>query len=335
MKLLDWLIRRKEEELAAEDDPFRNAGPFRLGSFSSITPQEFSNVDQMAAAVAEEMRNVEAFYGTLPVDEHAFVVSRDRLAYKTAFPNGTKNDMVDVNVIRASPKGRAVIIVPHWNSTASSYTAMGRLIARCGFAVFVITLPHHSPRGGDSNQQVANDFLNADLGVAIRSVRQSVADINLLTGWLEKKGYEKIYLIGVSLGSCIASLATAFDRRIRKTALLLTAGDFAETVWDGRATAHIRETIERHIELSDLKKIWAILSPLNFVKKFAENKADVLVVSGRRDQVVPFRLAADFVRAMTDADVQVTWRVLPCGHYTLGVFPFNITALLFTLRFLN
>jgi hypothetical protein len=64
--------------------------------------------------------------------------------------------------------------------------------------------------------------------------------------------------------------------------------DFAETVWTGTATAHIRRAIEVGVTLDQLKRVWAIISQISFVELFAENRVQMMIVSGTRDQVVKF-----------------------------------------------
>jgi pimeloyl-ACP methyl ester carboxylesterase len=303
-------IATQEERLALEDEPFKDAGPLRFGSFRFEQQGDFATVNEMIAAVDEEMRV-----------EMARVPSQ--------------NDFAHAQLIgRMSRNRRAVIIVPHWNTKSETYTRMAHIISKFGYIVVVLTLPHHLTRTSDPGSQVANEFLNANLGAAIRSVRQSVAEVRLLARWLHNQGCKEVSLIGVSLGSCVASLAAAFDSRFFRTALLLTAGDFAETVWTGRATTHIRKAIEGGVTLDQLKRIWAIISPINFARQCAENGSHVMVVSGARDEVVSFDQAKAYVAALKRARVQLSWRVLPCGHYTLSMFPFNVMSLMYTLAFL-
>ena len=90
-----------------------------------------------------------------------------------------------------------------------------------------------------------------------------------------------------------------------------------------------------NIGLEQLRKAWAIISPLNFAGNFAANGSRILIVSGARDEVVRIGLATDFVDALTGAGVDVQWRVLPCGHYTLSMFPFSIMMIVDPLKFLT
>ncbi len=206
-------------------------------------------------------------------------------------------------------------------------------MSKFGFAVLVLTLPHHLTRSNGTSP-VANPFLNANLGDAIRAVRQSVADVRLLTEWLLDQGCRQVDLVGVSLGSCVASLAAVFEHRISRTALLLTAGDFAETVWFGRATAHIRKAMGEGISLDQLRRIWAIISPINFVSRWGGGAGRLMLVSGSEDKVVLFDQTTRYIAALRGANVDVKWRVLPCGHYTLATMPFSVIALIYVLRHL-
>ncbi|MGI9412485.1 MAG: alpha/beta hydrolase family protein [Hyphomicrobiales bacterium] len=335
MTLLDRYFAASEERHALAEEDFKDCGAFRLGSFDWPAGPAHAGVDDFVAAVQRVVASADDFYA-VRARNRDFKLDGRSLTYSSAHPDGTANDTVCVHVVeRRRAADKAVIIIPHWNALQDHYLALATALARFGFDAFILTLPHHVPRSSSSHTQVANAFLNADLGAAIRSVRQAVVDARTLTGWLKDSGYADVHLVGASLGSCVASLTAAFDPRISRCALLLTAGDFADTVWTGRATAHIRRTIEDHISIEQLRQAWAVISPLNFVTRFAASGTPLLMVSGRRDAVVRFGLASDYAGALKTAGADLRWRVLPCGHYTLGAFPFSIMMVAELLRFLR
>jgi fermentation-respiration switch protein FrsA (DUF1100 family) len=136
-------------------------------------------------------------------------------------------------------------------------------------------------------------------------------------------------------GGARISRASLLDPRLASTSLLLTAGDFADTVWAGRATQHIRAAFANHIELEQLKRVWAIISPSSYLEQYRRNGARLLIVSGRRDKVVPFEQTEKFFTELRAAQANVDWRVLSCGHYTLARFPFNLAALFLTAGFMR
>lgn len=332
--LLARYMEVKEEELAAADDPLRDCGAFRLGSFESPDRQSYDSADVMAKEVRARCQSADEFYGSIQTAD-SIVEVNGRIEFSSALRNGANNDRVEVTVDRPSRKVKhAIVIVPHWNARHGSYKTIAISLRLLGFAVYTITLPHHQSRNIVATSQVANEFLNADLGCAIRSVRQSVADVRSLVHWLDAQGYRQISLIGVSLGSCIGALAYAFEPRIGKCALLLTAGDFGEVVWTGRATSHIRKEIEKYVTFEQLREIWCIISPLTFVSRYRQDNRPMLIVSALYDKVVLYRSVKIFVDELREAKAKLTWRVLPCGHYTLGKLPFSVVALGLTARFL-
>lgn len=335
MIILDRYFAASEERHALVDQEHKDSGAFRLDPFERSGDRAFATVDEFIAATKRVMESADDFYA-LSSDGSDFSLSGDSLTYTSAVTEGTANDTVPVHIVKARrPARTAVIFVPHWNAVTADYLSLANALARFGFDGFILTLPHHGARAPASPGGVANAFLNADLGAAVRSVRQSVLDVKLLIGWLKRTGYDDVHLVGASLGSCVASLTTAFDPRIRRCGLLLTAGDFADTVWTGRATAHIRRQIEPHISPQQFRDAWAVISPLHFVDRFAANGSRLLMVSGRRDEVVRFGLATDYANALTEAGVDLKWRVLPCGHYTLSMFPFSIIMVANLLKFLR
>jgi hypothetical protein len=154
--------------------------------------------------------------------------------------------------------------------------------------------------------------------------------------WLIEKGYQKLGLIGISLGSCIAGLVAAHDKRIQSSALLLTAGDFAEVIWTGRATRHIQEAAsDAGIGLHELQQLWSIISTGRFARQLSRTDHKCLIISGNRDRVVPFYLTERFIEQLRSYHSRLDWYVLPCGHYSLGLFPFNVISFARLLCFLN
>ncbi len=333
MSFLDRFFAASEERRACIDENYKNCGAFRTGQFDGEGPPDFSSVAHMEAAVGEVMAGADDFY-SLGNSDPDYDLSAGGLSFNSAVFNGQVNSHVHVQIIKPKTDlSRAVIIVPHWNAKQDDYVLLAKILSWGGHAVFILNLPHHGKRTDATPNHVANDFLNANLGSAIASIRQSVVDVRRLTEWLEQNGYNQIGLIGVSLGSCVASLVAAFEPRISKCAVLMTAGDFAETVWTGRATAAIQRACEGHINLKQLQNIWAIISPQNFIDKIVSSDMELLMIGCKRDSVVHFKLGMRFSQALSKAGAKLKIRVLPCGHYTLGSFPFNVVMVSMLLRF--
>ena len=60
-------------------------------------------------------------------------------------------------------------------------------------------------------------------------------------------------IAGTSLGSCYAFLTSAHDRRLRANVFNLFSLYFADVVWTGLTTRHIRQGLEGRIALEQLR----------------------------------------------------------------------------------
>ena len=79
----------------------------------------------------------------------------------------------------------------------------------------------------------------ANIGRTLDSVRQGVVDIRSCLDWLQQQGYQNLGVVGTSLGSCYAFIASAHDSRIRVAAFNHASTYFADVVWTGQSTRHI------------------------------------------------------------------------------------------------
>jgi pimeloyl-ACP methyl ester carboxylesterase len=178
-------------------------------------------------------------------------------------------------------------------------------------------------------------MLSPNLGRTIQSVRQAVLDGRKLIRVLNNHGYEDISVLGMSLGSWIAALIAAHEPLVRRASLFLSAGSLADMVWTGRATRHIRASLESKITLNDLRRAWAPLNVENYAKRLTKEKLSLQFVLARRDTVVMPELSKKFVEELRRVDGEPSVLELNCGHYSLSMPPHIIWAGLSTLRFLS
>jgi pimeloyl-ACP methyl ester carboxylesterase len=225
-------------------------------------------------------------------------------------------------------------VLPHLNAEAWAYQALSRRLMRLGPTVVELTLPYHGLRSRPGSI-ISDYFVSPNIGRTIRTVRQAVLDTRKTLTWLSDRGYQNIGLVGVSLGSCISGLVAAHDERVRVSVLLLTAGDFSEVVWTGRATQYIKDALAVGMNLDELKAVWSIVSPGSFAKELSRVGHSMLIISGRRDRVVLPCLTERFFKQLRSSKARCDWRVLGCGHYSMGSFPFNAAALFMVARFLS
>jgi len=106
------------------------------------------------------------------------------------------------------------------------------------------------------------------------AMRQGVVDVRCCLDWLESQGYNQMGIVGTSLGSCYAFIATAHDPRISVAAFNHASTYVADVVWHGQSTRHVREGLEPAIQLDDLRQVWRAVSPMVYFDKFQDGPAN-------------------------------------------------------------
>ncbi|WP_371257080.1 alpha/beta fold hydrolase, partial [Roseibium sp. TrichSKD4] len=144
--------------------------------------------------------------------------------------------------------------------------------------------------------------------------------------WLKNNGYEKISVLGFSLGSWVAGLVAAHDLSVSKASLFLTAGSLADMVWTGRATGSIRKSLEPHISLPALRRAWAPLDLGNYVKELERPELSVHLVIAKRDKVVLPSLSCQLVQNLQEAGSKPSVMELNCGHYSISMLPYILRS---------
>jgi dipeptidyl aminopeptidase/acylaminoacyl peptidase len=163
--------------------------------------------------------------------------------------------------------------------------------------------------------------------------RQAVLDARRAIGWLAQQGYARIGILGSSLGSCLSLLTTAHEPLIRAAALNHVSPYFADVVWRGLSTAHVREGFDGHIELQSLREFWKPISPAYFLERLRARQT--LLVYAKYDLTFPVDLSEDLVRMFRERSIPHETAVLYCGHYSSGKSPFKFVDGWILSRFLR
>ncbi|TIS18078.1 MAG: dienelactone hydrolase-related enzyme [Mesorhizobium sp.] len=253
------------------------------------------------------------------------------------FPSDIATDIAANNVVWAkiTESGsfdQAMVIFHHWNASARN-RQIANFFSRRGITVVEIAMPYHLERSRPGSVY-ADYMLSPNLGRTIQSIRQAVLDGRKLIRWLGSEGYREILVLGMSLGSWVAGLIAARDQAVSKVSLFLTAGSLADMVWTGRATRLIRDSLEPEIELTDLRRAWGPLNLENYAHSLARPDLDLHVVLAKRDKVVLPELSEKFMQRLKDAGARPHILELNCGHYSLGMPPYILSAGLSLKRFL-
>jgi dienelactone hydrolase len=214
---------------------------------------------------------------------------------------------------------KAVVLLPHWNSKPHSYIALCKILARLGIST--LRMSHDSRLPSETGR---SDYaVSANIGRTMAATRQAIIDTRSCFDWLEQQGYEKFGIVGTSLGSCYAFLASAHDKRIRVNVFNHASTDFADVVWTGQSTRHVKAGIEPVMDIARLRQMWAAISPCNYYEKFRDMDKRMLVIYADYDLTFLPEYSKQVVAALKETGIDYLVKVLPCGHYTTGETPFK------------
>jgi hypothetical protein len=242
-------------------------------------------------------------------------------------PNAGRLRATDASAGRA-----AVLVLPQWNSTADGHIGLSKLLAWSGMSALRLSLPYHDWRMPPELHR-ADYIVSANVARTVQVCRQAVLDARRAIAWLAARGYERIGILGSSLGSCLALLTTAHEPLIRAEALNHISPHFADVVWRGLSTRHVREGLDGHIELDLLRTLWRPISPRWYLERLHDRKT--LLVYARYDLTFPPDLSEDLVAAFRELHIPHEVATLRCGHYTIGKTPFKFVDGWILTRFLK
>ena len=292
--------------------------------------------------VSHVMADTEAFFTPPPTDEYDLMPpSRDGDQILT-FPSAFTTPQPENNTVHcryfpapraARPRHRAaVLVLPQWNAGSGSHVGLCRLLAWSGLSALRLSLPYHDRRMPPELHR-ADYIVSANVMRTLQVCRQAVLDARRAIGWLKRQGYERIGILGTSLGSCLALLTAAHEPLIRAEALNHISPHFADVVWRGVSTQHVRDGLDGHIELELLRTLWKPISPRWYLERLHDRQT--LLVYARYDLTFPVDLSEDLVREFRERAIPHEVAVLRCGHYSTGKAPFKFVDGWVLTRFLK
>jgi len=218
-------------------------------------------------------------------------------------------------------KRAAVVILPHWNAKAGTYFDLTGYFNKVGLSALRLTLPYHEDRMPPELER-ADHLVAPNVGRSLQSIRQAVSDTRAAVSWLKQEGYEKVGIVGTSIGSCVAFLAFVHDLAIDAAVFNHVSGYMADVVWQGLSTYHVRQSFGDNITLDELREYWMPVSPMAYMQRLAtQPPRPQRYIYTKYDLSFPVDLSIDTMKALRRHNIPHSEVALPCGHYTLGEKP--------------
>src|SRR5215510_4302603 len=206
-----------------------------------------------------------------------YQLSGDQLSWTSAIQTPSREN----NTVRARlftprrerrKKPRAgVVVLPQWNAQPDSHVEACRIFNGLGMTALRLTLPYHEERRPPELER-AEHLVSSNIGRTIQSMRQAVLDARAAVRWLKQQGFERVGVLGTSIGSCTAFLPFAHEPDINVGVFNHVSGYFADVVWQGISTQHVRQGIEPVLTLEELREFWRPISPVPFIPRLLKMK---------------------------------------------------------------
>lgn len=267
------------------------------------------------------IQNSDEFYAYEPPSD--FRLDENILRFTSAVDTPhPENNTVHGQWFPAKNAKAAVVVLPHWNASATQHIGLCRGLQKLGLTTLRLSLPYHDFRM-PAELQRADYAVSSNVGRTIDATRQAVIDTRSAADFLEAQGFERIGIVGTSLGSCYAFLASAHDPRFRVNVFNHCSSYFADVVWTGLSTQHIRKGIEEHIDIDRLRAVWSVVSPIHYMDHFARWPKKSKFIYATYDTTFLPELSQDVIARIREYGIDHEAVVMPCGHYTLGESPFK------------
>ncbi len=332
--MLKRYMHNRERHFAMLNDN-RVVQPFEWGfEYIEGNPNNEEPHHLFARYAAETVKNSDAFFFSPEIGDFSFEARPQpenegplRPELKTLkWPSGietpsTENNTAYATYFRAEGARSAVLVLPHWNAKAGTYFDLCKLFNKLGFSVLRLTLPYHEERMPPELER-AEYLVAPNVGRTLQSLRQAVVDTRSAVKWLKQQGYEKVGIVGTSIGSCVGFFAFTHDMDIDAAVFNHVSGYPADVVWRGLSTYHVRESFGDNLTLDELREYWLPISPMSYLGRLAKlPPRPQRYIYTLYDLSFPVDLSRDVIRELKRLRIKHSRAAIPCGHYTLGEKP--------------
>jgi hypothetical protein len=323
-------IERRETFLHGRDNN-RKSLPFEWGAEHLGIHANGNAQEALRDYVAHALRDSSAFYASEPSAE--YILDGEVLKFPSSIQTPYPENNTVFGRLFSSGKDLAVVVLPQWNCKWDGQVQLCRVLQRAGITALRLSLPYHHYRKPPQLER-AEYLVSSNIGRTLTAIRQAVLDARRAADWLLAHGYRKIGVLGTSVGSCIGFLTFAHDERFSIGAFIHVSSFFADVVWNGLSTKHVQQSLQSAIDLKQLRFLWSPISPYPFITRLRGTDRKILMISGTYDTTFLPELSQQAYDELDRCGIphQRIW--FPCGHYTMGRFPFSAAVGYQVVRFL-
>src|ERR1700742_42246 len=219
----------------------------------------------------------------------------------------------------------AVVLLPNWNAKWHGQRGLCEWLQRIGVTVLRLSLPYHDRRMAKGHER-ADQLVGPNIGLTLQANQQAVQDTRRCLRWLESQGFNRLGILGTSIGSSVGYITLVHDDAVRAGGFFHVSTHFADVVSRGMTTTHVWEGLRGHVTVDELREFWAPVSPMPYVERGMGAGKNALMVYGKYDPTFLPELTEQMLAALRANDAAPRTLELHCGHYSLELAPFSHIA---------
>src|SRR5262245_6542911 len=274
--------------------------------------------------VEHTLQHSDAWFATTPADDYR--LDNGVLTFTSAVASPWReNNRVYARFFPAKKTGPAVVVLPNWNAGWDGQVNVCRWLNALGITVLRLSLPYHDRRKIPGHER-ADYLVGPNIGLTLQANRQAVADTRRCLRWLERQGYNRLGILGTSIGSSIGFITLAHEPALRAGTFLHVSTYFRDGVRTGMTPLHVWEGLRARVSPEELRRFWAPISPYPYVERGMGVGKRCLMVSARYDPTFWPEFSEVMLKKLCENGYEHEALVLPCGHYSLELPPFSYLA---------
>ena len=236
-----------------------------------------------------------------------------------------ENNTVHAQFFPGKKVGPAVLILPNWNAKWQGQAALCHWLQRMGISALKMSLPYHDRRMAKGHER-ADQLVGPNIGLTLQANRQAVKDARACLSWLEQRGYDRLGILGPSIGSSVGYITLVHDARVRAGGFFHVSTYFADVVSQGMTTNHVWEGLRHEVSVEELREFWMPISPMPYVQRGMGARRNTFMVYGKYDPTFLPELTQEMLTALRENGAETRTLELPVGHYSLELAPFSWVA---------
>lgn len=324
MSWLEQKIRRYEHMRWAQE-PNRRTLPFGWGtehiggSANEADPRAF--LDEFAERT---IASSDEWFSVTPAKDYELQDGVLTFSSEVSSP-WPENNRVYGQFFRARHTGPAVVVLAQWNARWEEQQDVCRWLNRLGITAIKLSLPYHDRRAIPGHPR-GDHLVGPNIGLTIQANRQAVLDVRRTLWWLADRGYDRLGILGTSIGSCISFITLCHEPLLRAAAFLHASTYFGDVVSHGLTTMNVWEPLQAKVSHDELRRYWAPISPVPYIHKVRGGGRKILAITGAYDPTFWPQFTGDLMATVRREGLELNHLSLPCGHYSLAVAPFKHIA---------